>query len=180
MKQIVLKCMTFISLVTLCSCGKNINNKYFSDNTLNEYGLKTDFPKLSNKPSSLINENNLFIDLTIDEYISYSREIFSYLNNGNYYYVGSYVQKGLIAEMLPNYVYTPLDEKYDFSSSKHSFIYSTLEMNIDNNNYYQSITPCFEVNIERVENTKFNWYSKKTYNTIIKINKKVGVNIENK
>ena len=81
--------------------------------------------------------------------------------------------------MLPNYVYTPLDENYAFSSLQHHFIYSTSEVNKDENNYSQSITPCYEISIERVEDTKFNWYSKKTYNTIVKINKKLGVSLEN-
>lgn len=179
MKKIVLKVLPFILLISLTSCSKKINNKYFSDDTLIKYELTADFPKLINKTSSLIDDNSLYINLTIDEYTSYSSDVYSYLNSEDYYYVGSYVQKGLIAEMLPNYVYTPLDETYAFSSMQHHFIYSTSEVNKDENNYSQSITPCYEISIERVEDTKFNWYSKKTYNTIVKINKKLGVSLEN-
>ena len=78
--------------------------------------------------------------------------------NNSYYYVGTYKQNGLIAEMLPKYAYKSIDDSYDFAAQNHNFIYSTV-FELHESGVLQYISPCYQVQIERVEETKYNLFS---------------------
>ncbi|MBQ7276224.1 MAG: hypothetical protein IJS58_03140 [Bacilli bacterium] len=163
-KRICIIILLFLSLF-LVSCAKKINNTHFSKETLESFSLGEDFPKIEKEPTSLMSETNYFVFLTEEEYEEYSMEVYEYLYL-NYYYVGTYYANGLVAEMFPRYEYKKLNKVYDFKASNHEFIYST------NNTEYEGgelITPCYMINIERVEETKFNLFSKSKYNTIIRL-----------
>ncbi len=166
----------FLGFISLTSCTKKINNELFSETILSKYALTSYFPMPNVKTTSLMSDTNLFVSLDDSEYSLYVKQVYDYLLSNNYYYVGTYKQDGLVAEMLPRYVYTPIDNTYNFNNIKHKFIYSPTD-ELHENNGDSSIDICFEIRIERVEDSKYAFYKKETYNTIIRLGEMICVYI---
>ncbi len=156
-------------MLSLSSCGRvRLNNSSFSQDVLSSYGLSESFPMPDIEHYSTYN-NTLYVYLDDSIYESYIRSIYEYLASGNYYYVGTYYQKGLVAEMLPDYVYKEIDNKYDFTSDKQKFVYST-SSELNNGTYRSFMDPCYRVKIKKNEEKRF-LFSKEKYNVIITIDK---------
>ncbi len=169
MKKFITLTLSFITALTLTSCSKKINNEFFSEDTLKKYALSSDFPNPNAKTTSLMSSTNLYVNLSEDEYKSYAENVYEYLSKNDYFYVGTYKQQGLIAEMLPRYVYEEIDDQYDFSSEKHKFTYSTTNNLSSMSDGHSTIDPCYIVTIERVQDTKYSVFASETYNTIIRL-----------
>ena len=136
--------LVFIAFTIIFS--KKINNKLFSDETLNNYTLNSNFPLPNVNTTSLMSGTNLFVYLDDEEYGMYSKSVYDYLIENDYFYVRTYKNDGLIAEILPRYVYQPMDNKYNFTELKHKFIYSpSNKLNI--NSGESIIDTCFEITI---------------------------------
>lgn len=136
--------LVFIAFTIIFS--KKINNKLFSDETLNNYTLNSNFPLPNVNTTSLMSGTNLFVYLDDEEYGMYSKSGYDYHIENDYFYVGTYKKDGLIAEILPRYVYQPIDKKYNFTDLKHNFIYSPSDkLNI--NSSESIIDTCFEITI---------------------------------
>lgn len=172
MKKFIAFILSFFTTLTLTSCAKKINNGFFSDDTLNKYALSSDFPNPNAKTTSLISDTNLYVNLSEKDYKTYVENVYEYLSEGDYFYVGTYKQQGLITEMLPRYVYEEIDDQYDFSSEKHKFTYSTINDLSSISDGYSTIDPCYLVTIERVQDTKYSIFASETYNTIISLGEK--------
>ena len=158
-----------MTIIAMSSCSKKINNEFFSEKTFKSYALSSDFPAPDVKTTSLMSDANLYVSLSDDEYESYAESVYEYLSDNDYYYVGTYKQQGLIAEMMPRYVYEALDSNYDFSSGKHNFTYSPTNDLSSRSDGYCKINTCFVITIERVEDTKYSAFASETYNTIIRL-----------
>lgn len=169
MKKFIAIILSFMTALTMSSCSKKINNEFFSEETLKSYALSSDFPAPNVKTASLMSDANLYVSLDADEYESYAESVCEYLNENDYYYVGTYKQQGLIGEMVPRYVYETLDSNYDFSSKKHNFTYSPTDDLSSMSDGYCKINMCFVITVERVEDTKYSAFASETYNTIIRL-----------
>lgn len=169
MKKFIAIILSFITALAMSSCSKKINNEFFSEETLKNYALSSNFPAPDVKTTSLMSDANLYVSLTDDEYESYAKSVYEYLNENDYYYVGIYKQQGLIAEMMPRYVYESIDDSYDFSALNHNFTYSTSNDLLSMSDGYYKINTCFVITIERVEDTKYSAFASETYNTIIRL-----------
>lgn len=108
----------------------------------------------------------------------YSKSGYDYLIENDYFYVRTYKNDGLIAEILPRYVYQPIDKKYNFTDLMHKFIYSpSNKLNI--NSGESIIDTCFEITIERVKDKRYVFYKNEMYNTIIRLGEKTGIQVLN-
>lgn len=172
MKKFIALILSFITALTFTSCSKEINNVFFSDDTLNKYALSSDFPNPNAKTTSLTSDVNLYVNLSEEDYKTYVENVYGYLSKGDYFYVGTYKQQGLIAEMLPRYIYEEIDDQYDFSSEKHKFTYSTTNDLSSMSDGHSAIDSCYIVTIERVQDTKYSIFASETYNTIIRLGEK--------
>ena len=113
---------------------------------MNNYTLNSNFPLPNVNTTSLMSGTNLFVYLDDEEYGMYSKSVYDYLIENDYFYVRTYKNDGLIAEILPRYVYQPIDNKYNFTELEHKFIYSPSDkLNI--NSGESIIDTCFEITI---------------------------------
>jgi len=156
--------------------SKKINNEFYRDETLHNYKLNSNFPLPNVNTTSLMSDTNLFVYLDDEEYGIYSKSVYDYLIENDYFYVGTYKKDGLIAEILPRHVYQPIDNKYNFSDSAHKFIYSPSDkLNI--NSGESIIDTCFEITIERVKDKRYVFYKNEMYNTIIRLGEKTSIQV---
>lgn len=124
-KRNAIAILSNVSLLTLTSCFGE-RGTFLKEETLTRYGLTSEFPTINTKDSYLKNER-FKTNLSLEEYSNYAKSIFQYLKDGHYFYVGTYEQKGLIAEIAPYYEYKEIESTYDWSKSKHEFVYSISE-----------------------------------------------------
>lgn len=143
MKKAVKTLFAFIPLI-LCSCSSRTKNAFFSKEKLESFGV-SDLPCPSGEIMKI--DDDLVHFTSADSFSEYAKSVYQYLLESDLYYVGTYTTDGLVAEMVPNYVFEPIDESYDFSKAKHHFIYLTNNKINDRNR----LDPCFEIVLSHFE-----------------------------
>ena len=118
-------------------------NVFFEDELIAECRL-TDMP-VPNLEGSALTNNTLYLNMTDDEFVSYSEEIFNYLlAKEDAYFKGYQVEQGFAGGIfyIPEYRYAPLTEKYKIGEANR-FIFSLTELLNEgdeyNNHYWNGV-----------------------------------------
>ena len=146
-------------------------NEFFAAEYLAECKLE-DMP-VPNVDGSFRTDTKLYLNMTDDEFDTYSRLVFEYLwAKEDAYYKGYEVDSGLAGGIFfaPEDRYAPLLEDYDLENDAHRFIFSTTEFLNEGDEYNIHYWNYVVIRITRVdgklEKEDF------TYNTTIQITNK--------
>ncbi len=188
MKRIVALVLTVVMcLVTLTSCielqtlgiaglvmlwaksEKTIvaRDVFFKEELIVECRL-TDMP-MPNLEGSALTNNTLYLNMTDEEFMTYSEAVLNYLlAKEDAYFKGYQVEQGFAGGIfyLPEYRYAPLTEKYKVGDANR-FIFSLTELLNEGDEYNYHYWNCAIIDIVRSEGTLDD--GEYSYNTAITI-----------
>ena len=161
--------LTFLLCFTaFTACNLYKENLWFSEEKLQKC-LVSDLPKLNSDKYVRYNDNDVYAKLTEEEFHSYANEIYEYLLESNFVYLGTRGEtKGTLNGAFPVYYFEPASELSEFLDGReYCFVYS--DGNITNGN--GDLTFCI-IMLTQYSSTKTIEYDKyKTfdYNSLISL-----------
>lgn len=126
---------------------------FFEDELIAECRL-TDMPLPKLEGSALTN-NTLYLNMTDEEFVSYSQAVLDYLlDKEDAYFKGYQCEQGFAGGIfyLPEYRYAPLTEKYTVDDSNR-FIFSLTETLNEDDEYNYHYWNCVIIDVVRSEGT---------------------------
>jgi len=163
-----------LATIVLCSCGL-VKNAGFNQSLLKDYGI-SDLPELSNEITYANQEGSrIFASIGNQEYNDYVNSVVNYfLHKDTIHHFGKKEQKGLMAEMLPDYVVIPLEENGKYDSSIVLCYSLTEELSEGDDGTFLLINP-LEIDFDRANASTLSV----SHNLTIEIRESVSVHIVN-
>lgn len=159
MKKIISLLMIAVSVFLLSSCdGEYEKDIFYSDEMLKEHNLEgMPVPNLEN---SRIYDDEIYLNLTKDEYDAYTKELVDYiLGREDIYHAGRYRRTYLMGEIMPYWECVLLDEEaYGMPSLQIAFS-STEELSGD----YEFLSDHTTIRISYEERELTNIWGEKTF-----------------
>ena len=118
--------LTFLLCFTaFTACNLYKENLWFSEEKLQKC-LVSDLPKLNSDKYVRYNDNDVYAKLTEEEFHSYANEIYEYLLESNFVYLGTRGEtKGTLNGAFPVYYFEPASELSEFiDGGDYCFVYS--------------------------------------------------------
>ena len=167
---IELEALGILGLVALWAKSEKtiVARDVFFENELIVECRLTDMPVPDLEGSALTN-NTLYLNMTDDEFISYSEAVLNYLlAKEDAYFKGYQVEQGFAGGIfyIPEYRYAPLTEKYKVGDANR-FIFSLTELLNEGDEYNYHYWNCAIIDIVRSEGTLDD--DEYSYNTAITI-----------
>ena len=142
-------------------------NVFFEEELIVECRL-TDMP-VPNLEGSALTNNTLYLNMTDEEFVTYSEAVLNYLlAKEDAYFKGYQVEQGFAGGIfyIPEYRYAPLTEKYKVGDANR-FIFSLTELLNEGDEYNNHYWSCAIIDIVRSEGTLDD--GEYSYNTAITI-----------
>ena len=167
MKKLFIMALVIMILVfSLASCGEDAEVGFFSEDYLKQCKLE-DFPVPDVGDENMrLSGENVYLNLTDDEALEYSRTVMEYLLlNEDIYYKGYHYETGCPGGIfyLPEYRFAPLFE--DSDPAVGWFAFSLTEALNEGDEFNRSYWNCVAVKIYHKDGTRGSF----SYNTVINI-----------